>query len=372
MNCGRRPTQRGGHSANAPARRSPECGRERSPCSDHGGCSGGGGVARCFDPSAKGDGRSRARPRDHRPRLRARAERRRHGDGRRVGDRAPAAGSGSRTPTSACSSPSRRSSPRSRRCRSACSPTACAARGRSAPRSLLWSVAMFWSAIVSNFNELLLARLFLGVVTAAAGPLVASLVGDYFPALGARPHLRLHPRRRAARRRLRLRRHRRHRDALVAGGVRRARGSGARARAGSSSTCRSRARRDRAARQRRIRRPEAAKEEAKPSDAHQLAREHGIEPDPALVLARRRAHRLRRRGHARAARAHESRPDRRQRVRLLLPRRHPDVRLRVREGAVPDQPGIRERAAAARRRRRGRRRARRRLPRRLARAQATT
>jgi MFS family permease len=46
----------------------------------------------------------------------------------------------------------------------------------------LWSAAMFWSAIVTNFDELLLSRLFLGIVTAAAGPLVASLVGDYFPA----------------------------------------------------------------------------------------------------------------------------------------------------------------------------------------------
>jgi predicted MFS family arabinose efflux permease len=46
----------------------------------------------------------------------------------------------------------------------------------------LWSIAMFWSAVVSSFDELLLSRLFLGVVTAAAGPLVASLVGDYFPA----------------------------------------------------------------------------------------------------------------------------------------------------------------------------------------------
>ena len=34
----------------------------------------------------------------------------------------------------------------------------------------LWSVAMFWSAIVTSFNELLLSRLFLGIVTAAAGP----------------------------------------------------------------------------------------------------------------------------------------------------------------------------------------------------------
>src|SRR5207253_10943878 len=41
---------------------------------------------------------------------------------------------------------------------------------------------MIWSATVSSFGELLLARVFLGGVTAAAGPLVASLVGDYFPA----------------------------------------------------------------------------------------------------------------------------------------------------------------------------------------------
>jgi MFS family permease len=45
----------------------------------------------------------------------------------------------------------------------------------------LWAVAMFWSATVSSFGELLLTRLFLGAVTASAGPLVASLIGDYFP-----------------------------------------------------------------------------------------------------------------------------------------------------------------------------------------------
>jgi predicted MFS family arabinose efflux permease len=45
---------------------------------------------------------------------------------------------------------------------------------------VLWAVAMFWSASVGNFHGLLVARLFLGAVTAAAGPLVASLVGDYF------------------------------------------------------------------------------------------------------------------------------------------------------------------------------------------------
>ncbi|HET7566539.1 MAG TPA: MFS transporter [Gaiellaceae bacterium] len=45
---------------------------------------------------------------------------------------------------------------------------------------VLWGGAMLWSASVSNFQDLLLARLFLGAVTAAAGPLVASLVGDWF------------------------------------------------------------------------------------------------------------------------------------------------------------------------------------------------
>src|SRR5437899_3249287 len=44
----------------------------------------------------------------------------------------------------------------------------------------LWGAAMFWSATVSSFGRLLLARVFLGVVTAAAGPVVASLVGDLF------------------------------------------------------------------------------------------------------------------------------------------------------------------------------------------------
>jgi MFS family permease len=47
---------------------------------------------------------------------------------------------------------------------------------------LLWGGAMAWSAAVSNFGELLISRLFLGAVTAAAGPIIASLVGDYFEA----------------------------------------------------------------------------------------------------------------------------------------------------------------------------------------------
>ncbi len=39
---------------------------------------------------------------------------------------------------------------------------------------------MLWSATASNFTELLWTRLFLGAVTASAGPMVASLVGDWF------------------------------------------------------------------------------------------------------------------------------------------------------------------------------------------------
>ena len=47
---------------------------------------------------------------------------------------------------------------------------------------LFWAAAMIWSATAASFSELLWSRLFLGAVTAAAGPLIASLVGDYFPA----------------------------------------------------------------------------------------------------------------------------------------------------------------------------------------------
>ena len=46
---------------------------------------------------------------------------------------------------------------------------------------VLWGLAMLWSAAAGSFDKLLLARLALGVVMAAAGPVVASLVGDYFP-----------------------------------------------------------------------------------------------------------------------------------------------------------------------------------------------
>ena len=44
----------------------------------------------------------------------------------------------------------------------------------------LWAGAMLWSAAVPNFHQLLLARLCLGAVVAAAGPLCASLIGDWF------------------------------------------------------------------------------------------------------------------------------------------------------------------------------------------------
>jgi MFS family permease len=41
---------------------------------------------------------------------------------------------------------------------------------------------MLWSATATSFSQLLLARLALGAVTAAAGPITASLCGDWFPA----------------------------------------------------------------------------------------------------------------------------------------------------------------------------------------------
>jgi predicted MFS family arabinose efflux permease len=45
---------------------------------------------------------------------------------------------------------------------------------------VLWGGAMLWSATAGSFGDLLLARLFLGAVTASAGTMVASLVGDWF------------------------------------------------------------------------------------------------------------------------------------------------------------------------------------------------
>lgn len=44
-----------------------------------------------------------------------------------------------------------------------------------------WGAAMIWSATATSFGSLMIARLVLGVATAAAGPMIASLIGDYFP-----------------------------------------------------------------------------------------------------------------------------------------------------------------------------------------------
>jgi predicted MFS family arabinose efflux permease len=46
----------------------------------------------------------------------------------------------------------------------------------------LWGVAMLLSAVAQGYDWLLFSRIGLGAVTAAAGPAVASLTGDFFPA----------------------------------------------------------------------------------------------------------------------------------------------------------------------------------------------
>jgi MFS family permease len=44
----------------------------------------------------------------------------------------------------------------------------------------LWGVCMVWSATVGSFSHLVISRLFLGIATASAGPVVASMLGDWF------------------------------------------------------------------------------------------------------------------------------------------------------------------------------------------------
>jgi MFS family permease len=44
----------------------------------------------------------------------------------------------------------------------------------------LWGVCMVWSATVGSFGHLVISRLFLGIATASAGPVVASMLGDWF------------------------------------------------------------------------------------------------------------------------------------------------------------------------------------------------
>ncbi|MDQ6816269.1 MAG: MFS transporter [Actinomycetota bacterium] len=47
---------------------------------------------------------------------------------------------------------------------------------------VLWSIASLLSGLAGSYGTLLLTRLALGAVTATAGPAIASLTGDYFPA----------------------------------------------------------------------------------------------------------------------------------------------------------------------------------------------
>jgi MFS family permease len=46
---------------------------------------------------------------------------------------------------------------------------------------VLWSIATILGAVASSYGTLLLTRVVLGVVSASAGPAIASLTGDYFP-----------------------------------------------------------------------------------------------------------------------------------------------------------------------------------------------
>src|ERR1700679_1373723 len=45
-----------------------------------------------------------------------------------------------------------------------------------------WSIASLLSAFAGSYSTLLLTRILLGAVVATAGPAIASLTGDYFPA----------------------------------------------------------------------------------------------------------------------------------------------------------------------------------------------
>jgi MFS family permease len=45
---------------------------------------------------------------------------------------------------------------------------------------VLWGGCMVWSATAHSFGGLLVTRLFLGIATASAGPVVASMLGDWF------------------------------------------------------------------------------------------------------------------------------------------------------------------------------------------------
>jgi MFS family permease len=45
---------------------------------------------------------------------------------------------------------------------------------------VLWGGCMVWSATAHSFGNLLVTRLFLGIATASSGPVVASMLGDWF------------------------------------------------------------------------------------------------------------------------------------------------------------------------------------------------
>jgi MFS family permease len=47
---------------------------------------------------------------------------------------------------------------------------------------VIWGLAMIWGATAGSFSQLLFDRIWLGAVTAATAPVVASLIGDWFPA----------------------------------------------------------------------------------------------------------------------------------------------------------------------------------------------
>jgi MFS family permease len=46
---------------------------------------------------------------------------------------------------------------------------------------VLWGGCMVWSSMVSSFGDLIISRLALGMATASAGPVIASMLGDWFP-----------------------------------------------------------------------------------------------------------------------------------------------------------------------------------------------
>ena len=176
---------------------------------------------------------------------------------------------------------------------------------------VLWSVASLASGFAGSYGTLLLTRLALGAVIATAGPAIASLTGDYFPArergriyayiLGgeiAGTAVGLH-----------RQRHGRQRD-LLARGVRAARdprllpraiavAHGARAAArrpepaAAGDARPARGRRRAPARRRRIR--EHRRRRAAPAEVDELSREaaraRGLRPDPQLVLHRGSARR---------------------------------------------------------------------------------